>query len=103
MVIIKLYLFVLDDDDVTKVEVGGIGDRQRIRGTGNRRGEENMVGRKQWATYYEIVAYSRGYLCECVGVAGRDEDDVCPATELDVQYRISDAVVWLRVRPSSGR
>ena len=46
MVIIKLYLFVLDDDDVRKVEVGGIGDKQRIRETGNRRGEENMVGRK---------------------------------------------------------
>ena len=50
------------------------------------------------ATYYEIVAYPRGNLCERVGVAGRDEDDVCPASELDVQYRISDAVVWLRVR-----
>jgi len=50
------------------------------------------------ATYYEIVAYPRGDLCERVGVAGRDEDDVCPAPELDVQYRISDAVAWLRVR-----
>ena len=62
-----------------------------------------MVGGKQRVTYHEIVAYPRGDLRECVGVAGRDEDDVCPATELDVQYRISDAVVWLRVRPSSGR
>jgi len=50
------------------------------------------------ATYYEIVTYPGGDLCERVGVAGRDEDDVCPAPELDVQYRISDVVVWLRVR-----
>ena len=62
-----------------------------------------MVGRKQRATCYEIVAYPRDNLRECVGGAGRDEDDVCPATDLDVQYRISDAVVWLGVRLSSGR
>lgn len=35
-------------------------------------------------TYYEIVADPCGDLCECVGGAGRDEDDVCPAPELDV-------------------
>lgn len=67
-------------------------------GTGNGRAREKMVEVEADATYYEIVAYPRGDLCERVGVAGRDEDDVCPAPELDVQYRVSDAVAWLRVR-----
>jgi hypothetical protein len=66
------------------------------------RGKSGDDGGGVWSggeTYYEIVAYPRGDLCERVGGARCDEHDVCPAPELDVQYRVSDAIVWLRGVP----
>ena len=65
-------------------------------------GGENGEGVETRITYHKIVTYSCGDLCERVGGAGRDQDDVCPAPKLDVQYRVTDVVVWLGAVSKKG-
>jgi hypothetical protein len=43
----------------------------------------------------EVVAKPVGNFCERVGGAGGDEDNVCPAPELDVEDWVADLVAWL--------